>query len=117
MALGWGSGDGGDVLRCCFPSYNSTAMTESLLQPTNRLDALLERLPPDPRLCGEGFERAAKWFLEIDSACAPELSGPEFGQYAFGNFLAIMEVCQRRERIAFSGLDFRNHRIYKFSTS
>ena len=48
-------------------------MTEPALQPTNSLDALLERLSPDPRLRGKEFERTAKWFLEVDPAYASEL--------------------------------------------
>ncbi len=44
-----------------------------MLQPTNSLDALLKRLPLDPRLRGKEFERTAKWFLETDPAYASEL--------------------------------------------
>ena len=44
-----------------------------MLQPNSSLDALLERLPPEPRLRGKEFERAAKWFLETDPAYASEL--------------------------------------------
>ena len=35
-------------------------MTETILHPTISLDGLLERLPPEPHLRGEEFERAAK---------------------------------------------------------
>ena len=48
-------------------------MTKTLLKPTNSLDALLERLSPEPHLRGKEFERAAKWFLETDSAYASEI--------------------------------------------
>jgi len=44
-----------------------------MLQPNSSLDALLERLPPEPHLRGKEFERAAKWFLETDPAYASEL--------------------------------------------
>jgi len=40
------------------------------LHPTSSLDGLLERLPPEPHLRGEEFERAAKWFLETDPGYA-----------------------------------------------
>ena len=33
---------------------------ETILHPTSSLDGLLERLPPEPHLRGEEFERAAK---------------------------------------------------------
>jgi hypothetical protein len=35
-------------------------MTETILHPTSSLDGLVERLPPEPHLRGEEFERAAK---------------------------------------------------------
>ena len=57
---GPGTGDGGGVVSGGIPSYNFSVMTETLLKPTNSLDALLERLPPEPHLRGEEFERAAK---------------------------------------------------------
>ena len=48
-------------------------MTETILQHTSSLDGLLERLPPEPHLRGEEFERATKWFLETDPAYSSEL--------------------------------------------
>ena len=48
-------------------------MTETILNHTNSLDALPERLSPEPHLRGKEFERAAKWFLETDPAYASEL--------------------------------------------
>jgi len=48
-------------------------MTETMLQPTSSLDALLERLSPEAHLRGKEFERAAKWFLDTDPAYASEL--------------------------------------------
>jgi len=44
-----------------------------MLQPTSSLDALLERLSPEPHLRGKEFERTAKWFLETDPAWGSEL--------------------------------------------
>jgi len=44
-----------------------------MLQPNSSLDALLERLSPEPHLRGKEFEHAAKWFLETDPAYASEL--------------------------------------------
>ena len=67
---GWGTGDCGGVPTGRFPSYNSGVMTETILHPTSSLDGLLERLPPEPHLRGEEFERAAKWFLETDPGYA-----------------------------------------------
>ena len=63
----------GEVPRECFPSYNLGVMTKPLLKPTSSLDALLERLSPEPHLRGKEFEHAAKWFLETDPAYASEL--------------------------------------------
>jgi len=48
-------------------------MKKPMLQPTDSLDAFLERLSPEPHLRGKEFERAAKWFLETDPAYASEL--------------------------------------------
>ena len=48
-------------------------MTETILHDTSSLDGLLERLPLEPHRRGEEFERAAKWFLEIDPAYSSEL--------------------------------------------
>ena len=41
----------GEAPREFFPSYNSSVMTDTLLKPTNSLDALLERLSPEPHPC------------------------------------------------------------------
>ena len=62
-----------EVPRECFPSYNFGVMTGTMLQPTSSLDALLERLSPEPHLRGKEFERAEKWFLKTDPAWDSEL--------------------------------------------
>ena len=54
-------------------SYNPVVMAQTILHHTSSLDGLLERLSPEPRLRGEEFERAVKWFLETDPAYSPEL--------------------------------------------
>ena len=43
------------------------------MNPPSSLDDLLERLPSEPHLHGEEFERAAKWFLKTDPSYASEL--------------------------------------------
>ena len=48
-------------------------MVESILSPPSSLDGLIERLPSDPHLRGEAFERAVHWFLKTDPSFAPEL--------------------------------------------
>ena len=54
-------------------AYNLDHMAESILSPPSSLDGLIERLPSDPHLRGEAFERAVYWFLKTDPSFAPEL--------------------------------------------
>jgi len=43
------------------------------LSPPSSLDGLIERLPSDPHLRGEAFERTVRWFLKTDPSYASEL--------------------------------------------
>ena len=70
-----GTSDGVGVLTGRFPSYNSSVMAETILNHTSSIDGLLERLPPEPHLRGEEFERAAKSLLAA-FRCFIRLSAP-----------------------------------------
>ena len=41
-------------------------MNNTSVAPVSTLDKLLARLPSDPNIRGDAFEKVTKWFLETD---------------------------------------------------